>query len=65
MKNWLLRSCIGFITLFVMGFWLLLLSSRKPQTANTATLAGDGFTVNYCDLPALDGSNSSAPIVPE
>lgn len=46
-------------------FWLGFLSSRPPLTINPETLAGDGSTINYCELPALDGSGKVAAEIPK
>lgn len=37
------------------AFWQLYFSSRPPLTTDPATLAGDGSSINYCELPVLDG----------
>lgn len=46
-------------------FWLGYFSSRGPLTIETATLAGDGSTLDYCDLPILDGSGKLAADIPK
>ena len=46
-------------------FWLAYLSSRPPLTIDPATLAGDGFQINYCELPVLDNSGLSASDIPK
>ena len=46
-------------------FWLGYLSSRPPLTIDPAVLAGDGSTINYCDLPELDGSGKMAADIPK
>jgi hypothetical protein len=56
----LLRVFLALITLFLAAFWQLYFSSRPALTTDPATLAGDGSTVNYCELPALDGSGKMA-----
>jgi hypothetical protein len=53
------------LCLFLFLFWLGYLSSRPPLTIDPATLAGDGSTINYCDLPALDGSGKLAADIPK
>ena len=40
------------LALFV--FTLAYLSPRPPLTTDPVTLAGDGSTYNYCELPKLD-----------
>jgi len=46
-------------------FYLAFFSSRPPLTIDPATLAGDGSTINYCALPALDGSGKLAAQIPK
>jgi hypothetical protein len=60
MKKFLFRSFLVLLVLFLSLFWLAFLSSRPPLTIDPATLAGDGSTLNYCELPALDGSGKLA-----
>jgi hypothetical protein len=60
MKKWALRTVSLLVVLFLAVFWLLYFSSRPPLTTDPATLAGDGSSINYCELPALDGSGKSA-----
>ena len=45
--------------------WLAFFSSRPPLTMDPAILAGDGSTVNYCDLPVLDNSAKLAADIPK
>lgn len=42
------------------AFWQLYFSSRPPLTTDPATLAGDGSSINYCELPVLDGRGKMA-----
>ena len=65
MKKWLLRILAIAITLFLLAFWQLFFSARPPLTINPATLAGDGSTIDYCDLPILDGSGKAASDIPK
>ena len=65
MKKALSRSFLVLLVLFLSLFWLAFLSSRPPLTTDPATLAGDGSTLNYCDLPALDGSGKVAADIPK
>ena len=65
MTKWLLRIVLGLVLLFVAAFWQLFLSSRPPLTTDPATLAGDGSAIDYCDLPALDGSGKRAADIPK
>ena len=53
------------LILLLVLFWLAFFSSRPPLTTNAATLAGDGSTLNYCELPALDSSGLSAADIPK
>ncbi len=65
MKKWLVRILVVMIAAFSWGFWLLFFSARPPLTTDPATLAGDGSTIDYCDLPELDGRGKSAPEIPK
>ncbi len=38
---------------------------RPPDTTDPAIFLGDGSTVNYCELPELDGSGKSADDIPK
>ena len=40
--------------------WLGWFSARPPLMTDSATLAGDGAALNYCELPLLDGSGQRA-----
>ena len=46
-------------------FAFMFFSPRPPLTIDPATLAGDGSTINYCDLPELDGSGKLAADIPK
>ena len=46
-------------------FWLAYLSPRPPLTIDPETLAGDGSTLNYCELPALDSTGLLAMDIPK
>jgi hypothetical protein len=52
-KKILIALVVVPLCLFLFLFWLGYLSSRPPLTTDPATLAGDGSTLNYCDLPEL------------
>ena len=57
-----------FIALLVSAFALFLFaffSPRPPLTIDPATLAGDGSTLNYCELPLLDSSGKRAVDIPK
>jgi len=56
--KWLVRGLAAFVVLFLAAFWQLFFSARPPLTTDPATLAGDGSTLDYCDLPILDGFDS-------
>jgi hypothetical protein len=60
MLKWLLRIVAALGILFLAAFYQLFLSSRPPLTTDPATLAGDGSTIDYCDLPVLDGRGKRA-----
>lgn len=51
------------LVLFVM--WLGYFSARPALTIDPTTLAGDGSAINYCDLPALNGSGKMAADIPK
>lgn len=51
--------------LLLIAFWALFLSPRPPLTTDPATLAGDGSTVDYCDLRRLDASGKLAADIPK
>jgi len=53
------------LALFCAALWQLYFSARPPLMTEPAVLAGDGSTINYCDLPALDGSGKSAVEIPK
>jgi len=60
MKRWFLRIVASIALLFMAAFWQLFLSARPPLTIDPATLAGDGSTIDYCDLPVLNGTGKKA-----
>jgi hypothetical protein len=61
----LLRTAIALTIIFAAAFWFIFFSPRPPLTIDPATLAGDGSTINYCDLPVLDGSGKMAADIPK
>jgi hypothetical protein len=65
MTKWLVRILLSIVVLFLAAFWQLFFSARPPLTTDPATLVGDGSTVDYCDLPALDGSGKLAADIPK
>jgi hypothetical protein len=65
MTKWLVRILLSVVVLFLTAFWQLFFSARPPLTTDPATLAGDGSTIDYCDLPELDGSGANAADIPK
>ncbi|NKB96905.1 MAG: hypothetical protein GKR90_00175 [Pseudomonadales bacterium] len=65
MKKLIVRTVI-LLTFLVAGlFWLAFFSTRPPLTIDPKTLAGDGSTINYCELPVLDGTGLLAADIPK
>lgn len=60
LKKVVLRSVIAIAVIVLGALWLAFFSARPPLTIDPATLAGDGSTINYCELPALDSSGKLA-----
>ncbi|MDP6979978.1 MAG: hypothetical protein QF570_15455 [Myxococcota bacterium] len=60
LAKWLVRIVIALAIMILAAFGQLFFSSRPPLTTDPATLAGDGSTIDYCDLPVLDGSAKTA-----
>jgi hypothetical protein len=65
MTKWLVRILLSVVVLFLAAFWQLFFSARPPLTTDPDTLAGDGSTIDYCDLPELDGSGKMASDIPK
>ena len=65
MTKWLARIVLALVVLFLAAFWQLYFSARPSLTTDPATLAGDGSTIDYCDLPELDGSGRKAADIPK
>ena len=63
------RIFLGLVTVplvLALGlFWLGYFSARPPLTIDPAILAGDGSTINYCNLPELDSSAKMAAEIPK
>ena len=60
--KWVL-ICVALLIFWLV--WLGWLSPRPPLMTDPATLAGDGSALNYCALPALDGSGLRAADIPK
>ena len=65
LRKTLLWSATVLVVGVLLAFWALFFSPRPPVTTDPATLAGDGSTVDYCELPALDGSGKLAADIPK
>ncbi|MGI9287270.1 MAG: hypothetical protein ACR2P1_17940 [Pseudomonadales bacterium] len=65
MKKVFIRIIIALVIMVLAAFWMLFFSSRPPLTTDPATLAGDGSTINYCELPKLGGSGIVAADIPK
>jgi hypothetical protein len=65
MKKLLRRMVMALLATVLAAFWLVYLSPRPPLTIDPATLAGDGSVMDYCELPALDGSGKLAADIPK
>ena len=62
----LLKYLLAISLSLILGlFWLAYLSPRPPLTIDPETLAGDGSTLNYCELPALDSTGLLAMDIPK
>jgi len=64
MKTFLaaLTAALLIMTWLVWRGWF---SPRPPLMTDPAKLAGDGSALNYCELPALDGSGLRAADIPK
>lgn len=56
----LLRTVAALTVLVIAVFCFVFFSPRPPLTIDPETLKGDGSTINYCQLPVLDGSGKMA-----
>lgn len=65
MKKWLSGILATLLALISVIFWLLYFSERPPLLTDPAVLAGDGSTINYCELPALGGDGKRAADIPK
>ena len=62
---WLIRIAALVVALPLFAFWVAFFTARPPLTTDPATLSGDGSTIDYCALPALDGSGKRASEIPK
>lgn len=61
-----LQRTVAALTLLVIAvFCFAFFSPRPPLTTDPRTLAGDGSTINYCQLPVLDGRGNMAADIPK
>lgn len=65
MKKLFVRAVLSLLVLASLAFWMLFFSSRPPLTTDPSILAGDGSTINYCELPQLDGGGRMAAEIPK
>ena len=65
MKKIFVGVAVGLILIPLTLFGFIFFSQRPPLTINPETLAGDGSTINYCELPILDGSGKMAADIPK
>jgi hypothetical protein len=54
------RTVAALIILLVAVFCFVFFSPRPPLMTDPETIKGDGSTINYCELPVLDGSGKMA-----
>lgn len=65
MIKWTVRIMAVLVLLIGAAFWQAFFSVRPPLTIDPAVLAGDGSSLNYCELPELDGSGLAAKDIPK
>jgi len=65
MLKWIARMGVMVVAFFAFVFWLAFFSARPPLMIEPATLAGDGSTIDYCELPPLDGQGKEAKDIPK
>lgn len=58
--RFLARTVAVVALLFVCAFLFVYFSPRPALSIDPGILAGDGSSINYCDLPVLDGSGKMA-----
>ena len=56
----LIRAFVALGIFVVAAFCFAFFSPRPELTIDPATLAGDGSSINYCELPELDGKGLMA-----
>ena len=61
----LLGMIAALILLVIFVFCFIFFSPRPPLTTDPQTLSGDGSTINYCQLPVLDGTGKMAADIPK
>jgi len=63
------KIVVGFlgavVIIFLAAFSFIFFSPRPPLTTDPVTLAGDGSTIDYCQLPELDGNGLMAADIPK
>ncbi len=65
MTKWLVSVLLVLLLLGVLLFWQMFFSARPALMTEALTLEGDGSTINYCELPVLDGSGKFAADIPK
>jgi hypothetical protein len=62
----IMKWLLGFVTVLVGGLLVYAFAlPRPPDTTDPAIFLKDGRSVNYCELPELDGSGKSADDIPK
>ena len=60
LKGFRFGDCVGWSGCYSMPFWY-----QDPlDTTDPAIFLQDGNSINYCDLPVLDGSGRTADEIP-
>ena len=65
MKRFIKRVLICVALLVAWLLWLGWFSPRPPLMTDPVALAGDGSALNYCELPALNGTGLRAADIPK
>ena len=63
--RWITRVLLLFFLATGGLIWLVFFSARPALTMDPKVLAGDGSTLNYCELPVLDNSGKRAIDIPK